>query len=100
VGEKVMQQMQSNDQARQPVVPQCYEQWVRESDIARRKLTEEKVFQISRMCPGDKEPLVIATCGKTAAQRLMAAFSTQDGSGDRYKITAVFVNAVLPGFER
>ena len=79
----------------QPAVPNC---WTRESDLALRKLTEEKLFQISRMAPGDKEPLVIATCGKASAQRLISALATQDGPA-RYQITAVFVNMVLPGVQ-
>lgn len=87
-----------NVHERHPVLPQCYEQWIAQSDVARRKLNEERVFQISRVAPEDDRPMVIASCGKKAAQRLLATLATQDGQ-DRYMITAVFRNPSLPGFE-
>jgi hypothetical protein len=59
---------------------------------------DERVFQISKLSPGQERPLVIASCGKTSAKRLLAALAIQ-GELEHYRVTAVFVNPVLPGFE-
>jgi hypothetical protein len=94
-----MQQRQLDVQVRQHVLPQPYEEWIRQSDLARRKLHEERVFQISRISPEQDRPLIIATCGKRSAQKFLAAVATQE-SPDQFRIKAVFVTPVLPGFER
>jgi hypothetical protein len=59
---------------------------------------EEKVFQISKISPDQDRPLVIASCGKTAAERLLAALATQE-DGAQYRVTAIFINPLLPGLE-
>jgi hypothetical protein len=58
----------------------------------------ERVFQISKISPGDERPLVIATCSEASAKKLLAGLATREGK-DRFAITAVFEHPVLPGFE-
>jgi len=99
-----MQQMQSNDQVRQHSLTRCpssFEEWVRSGDIARRKLAEERVYQISQVRVDDPtaRPEVVAFTSKAGAQRLIAALAVQEASQYRYRVS-VFINSLLPGMER
>jgi hypothetical protein len=81
------------------VVPQNYEAWIAQGDLARHKIVVEQLYQITRQSPG-REPLVLATCSKASAKRLISAFAEQRGS-DRYRVTQ-FQQPALPefGYER
>ncbi len=77
---------------------QSIEHWSRQNRIA-REVVVERVFQISKISPG-QQPLVIASCGKAAAQRFLAAVATQDGP-EQYRISACFDQPLLfAGMER
>ena len=76
-------------------LPSTYSHWIRQSEKAREALVE-RVYQISKASPG-QEPLVIASCGKAAAQRLIAALAERGGP-DKYKVS-VFLHPTLPGME-
>ena len=78
-------------------LPTSLRSWCRQGDTAREKIVTDQVFQISKISPGE-EPLVIASCGKQSAQRLIAALSTEDGPA-RYRVSAIFVNPCLPGLQ-
>jgi len=101
-----MQETQSNIQVRQHVAPQIkshlpnsFEEWIRSGDIARRKLAEERVYQITQCRVDDPtaRPEVVAFTSKASAQRLIAALALQEASAYRYRVTA-FIHPVLPGF--
>ena len=70
--------------------------WIRQADQPRNTV-DERVYQISKLAPGH-EPLVIASCGKSSAQKLIAALATQEGQA-QYRVTATFVNPCLPGLQ-
>jgi hypothetical protein len=57
-------------------IPDGYSHWIRQADKPRNSV-DERVYQISKLSPG-QEPLVIASCGKQSAQRLIAALATQE----------------------
>ena len=72
--------------------------WIRQSEKA-RETSIERVYHISKISPG-QEPLVIASCGKAAAQRFLAAVATQHGP-EQYRISACFDQPLLfAGMER
>jgi hypothetical protein len=85
-----MQEMQGHVRGRQPVthLPRNYAHW------ARNKSVVDRVFQISKV--DEDRPLVIASCCKSAAKKLLAALSTQEG---RFAITARFDQPVFPGIQ-
>lgn len=83
-------------------LPQSYNHWIRQRTLAQDTVAPgdpDRVFQISRMVPGQERPEVICSCGKQSAQRLLAALATQEGS-ERYRVTAIFLQPRLPGLER
>jgi hypothetical protein len=62
------------------------------------KGTEEKIYQIEKMEPGDHRPLVIAITSKTSAQRLIAALCEQHTQA-QYRVR-VFLHPFIPGLEK
>jgi hypothetical protein len=81
-------------------VPDNYDHWVRQKTLAQNAIIDpDRVYQISKMSPGQARPLVVASCGKTSAQRFLAAVAQQENGQDRYRVTAVFINPSIPGLE-
>jgi hypothetical protein len=83
-------------------LPNSFEEWVRQSDLAGKRIGEEKLFQIEQVSIKDpaRRPEVVAICGKSAAQKLLASLAEQRDSPYRFAVTAVFVHPVLPGFNQ
>ena len=81
-------------------LPANYEMWIRQKSLAQDIAIGEpvdKVYQISRMTPGQERAEVICSCGKKSAQRLLAGLAIHDGP-ECYRLSAIFFNLVLPGF--
>jgi hypothetical protein len=88
--------MNSSQDSSAHVVPQNYEAWIAQGDLARHKIVTETLYQISCRAPGDRYPTVIATCSKRSAQRLISALAEREGV-DRYRVTQ-FQQQCLPEF--
>jgi hypothetical protein len=65
------------------------------------RISEEKVYEIDKVSPGEYRPLVITVTSKQSAQRLMAQLAEERGLQDqgRYRMFA-FTHPTLPGLER
>ena len=76
--------------------PASYEEWVRQGDLARSKIVTERICHVSVSSPG-RDSLIVATCSKGSAKRLIAALAERD-SQEIYRMSPVFEQQCLPEF--
>jgi hypothetical protein len=81
-------------------LPDSYAHWIRQKSLAQNTVTNpDRLFQISKESPNQERPLVVASCGMSAAHRFLAAVAMREGA-EHYRISAIFLNPSLPGLER
>jgi hypothetical protein len=82
--------------------PGLFGHWIRQHNVIKKSMNEERVFQVSQVPITDptRRPEVVALTSKSSAAKLIAALSERTDTGYRYAVTAVFLQANLPGLER